>query len=159
MSTFSDTWSATTVSDNEQTEPPEPGTYEIALDDARAFTAKSGKDWFVVELRIVTGENMGHQWSVLADLTKDGGVKAAKSMSAKLGVPIDEIGSLDDLDRLAKQHVGSYYEVDVVQRGDFRNTYFRGPITGEQMSTSDVPADVPTAAAPGAAVADDEIPF
>lgn len=156
---FGETWGNTTVSDNEQSEPPEPGTYEVALDDARAFTAKSGKDWFVVELRVVTGENIGHQWSVLADLTKEGGVKAAKSMSAKLGLPVDEIHSLDDLDRLAKLHTGSYYEVDVVQKGEFRNTYIRGPLTGEQTSTSDVPADVPAAATTAPAYDDDDIPF
>ena len=159
---FQEQWGSATVNDSDKSSPPEPGTYEVALDDARAFTAKSGTDWFVVAFRVVTGQGIGHQWSVLANLAKDGGVAAAKSMSAKLGVPIDEVNCLEDLDRLAKLQVGGYYAVDVVQKGDFRNTYIRERVTGETPA-SDVPAsDVPVPDAVGAgfaAVDDDDIPF
>lgn len=154
---FGDQWASATVGDNERTEPPEAGTYEVALEDARAFTAKSGTDWFVVDFKIVTGHGTGHKWSVLANLGKEGGVTAAKAMSAKIGVPIDEVAGLEDLDRLVKQHIGEYFEVDVVQKGDFRNTYIRDRVTAVEPA-SDIPTDpVPVNAAQSAI--DDDIPF
>jgi hypothetical protein len=154
---FGDQWASATVGDNDST-PPECGIYDIALDDASAFTAKSGVDWFVVKLRVCNGAEMGHQWSVLANLTKEGGVKAAKAMSAKIGVPIDEVTGLEDLDRLVKQHIGEYFEVEVVQKGEFRNTYFRDRATGDTPS-GDVPADPAPVGAAQTAIDDDDIPF
>lgn len=153
---FADQWGAATVNDSDRTEPPEPGLYEVALDDARAFTAQSGNPWFVVELRVVTGDQTGHKWSILADLAKEGGIKAAKSMSAKLGVDVSEIASIEDLDRLAKVHVGSYYTVDVVQKGDFRNTYVRGPADGVSEPAG---AAAQSAAQEPPPYTDEDIPF
>ncbi len=154
---FAEAWTSATT-DTERSEAPEPGVYEVTLEDARAWTAQSGTDWFAVDLHVIAGASTGHQWSVLANLSKEGGVKAAKSMSAKLGVAIDEVSGLADLDRLLKVQVGNYYEVDVVQRGDFRNTYIRDRITGEQPAESDVPSDFPSADSSGSDDAED-IPF
>lgn len=153
---FGDQWASTTVGENDTSDPPEAGTYSVSLDDARAFTAKSGTDWFVVDFKIVTGHGTDHKWSVLANLSKEGGVKAAKSMSVKLGVPIDEVAGLEDLDRLVKEHIGEYFEVDVVQKGDFRNTYIKDRVSGEAAS------DIPTDREPVAVAVDDDdddIPF
>jgi hypothetical protein len=159
---FGDQWAVATVNDSDRTDPPEPGTYETALTDARAFTAKtSGVDWFVIELRVLAGPQQDHTWSVLANLNKEGGVVAAKSMSAKLGVAIDDVHSLDDLDRLVKVHIGNYYSVDVVQNGEWRNTFIRERIAGATMPLSDVPSDVPVPAGnahPGP-VDEEDIPF
>lgn len=153
---FAETWGSTTVSDNDRSEAPAPGTYEVAIEDAKAFTSKAGDDWFVVELKIITGDQAGHQWAVLSKLSTEGGVKAAKSMCSRMGVPVNAITSLDELDTAAKTVVGQYFAADVVQKGEYRNTYIGDRLTGVE-PVSDVPSDVP---AEGAAPDDDDdIPF
>jgi hypothetical protein len=153
---FGDQWASATIG-GDTSDPPEPGTYEVALTDGRAFTSKGSEDWFVVEFRILAGHGQDHTWSVMANLGKEGGVKAAKAMSAKLGVPIDEVTCLQDLDRLVKQQVGGYFEVDVVQNGDYRNTFIRDRVSGE--AASDLPTDPAPVGGGPATFDDDDIPF
>jgi hypothetical protein len=156
---FADTWAAAKVNDSEKSDPPDVGMYEVAIEDARAFTAQSGKDWFVVDFKVLSGASAGHTWSVLANLGTDGGVNAAKSMSAKLGVPVDQVSGLESLDSLVKQSVGGYFMVEVVQKGDFRNTYIRERMNAGQPAVANVSAAIAASDAQAPVVYDDDIPF
>lgn len=153
---FGDQWGAATVGENDRSDPPEPGIYQVAVTDAKAFTAKSGSDYLIVELRIVSGHGIGHEWSLVANLSTEGGVKAAKNISARLGLPIEHIASLEDLDREVKIPIGSYFEVEVVQKGEWRNTYIKGPATAD---VSDVTPAEPASVGAAQSTVDDDIPF
>lgn len=141
--------------DREDTEAPDPGLYDVALDDAKAFTSKAGNAVIVVEFRVVAGQNMGHRWSDVRGLQSEGAVKAAKAMCSRLGIRVDEVTSLDDIDTALKTLKGRYFEVEVVQNGEYRNSYVQGPATS---SSSDIPTPDDVADARQAA-ADDDVPF
>jgi hypothetical protein len=146
---FSDTWPNATVDDQpDRTQPPEPGTgYTVIVRDAKALTAKnSGEDWVIIELEGIDGaaaQQAGFTKRVVRDL----------------GVDIDSISgaSIEELDQALKPVIGQYFSVDVVQNGDYRNTYFRGPATVRQ---DELPAAA-VSGGPGSAVDDDgtTIPF
>lgn len=138
----------------ENSEPPDPGLYEVSVQDARAFESKAGDDILVVEFRVITGPLTGHTWGVVNTFKSEGAVKVAKGMCSRLGVDVDGIGSLDELDTAVKAVLGNYYAVEVKQNGQYRNTYVEAPL-------SDVPKQgipgMPDATAPAA---DDEpVPF
>ena len=151
-------WNTTSV-DNGKSEAPEPGTYEVLLHDARAFTSKAGDDYVALELKVATGAAAGHEWTELRSFRDEKAVKATKATVARLGMTdIDEIASLDEFDTRLKQLVGNWYTVDVKQNGDYRNVYFNGQTNGRPAMQSDVPADT-SDFAPAAAGNDDDIPF
>lgn len=133
------TW-ANTTTDFDASAPPEPGIYEVLLEDGRAFTANSGKDFLVLTWRIATGPHAGHQWDALHGFGSEGAVKVAKSMLIKIGIDTDAIRSLDEMDRAVKHATGDWYVVEVKQNGEYRNTYVTSKIKAPA-SGSDVPAD------------------
>lgn len=153
-------WNTTTV-DNGNSQAPEPGTYEVLLQDARAFTSRAGDDYVALDLKVATGAEAGHEWTELRSFKNDNAVKATKATVARLGVTdIDEIASLDEFDAKLKHLIGTWYAVDVKQNGEYRNVYFNGVVSNTPAMTSDVPADTsdfqPATAGP---VAEDDIPF
>lgn len=129
-------------------QPPEPGVYEVALDGLRAFTSKAGNDMVVVEVRDLKD---GYMWAVLGGFKSPGAVGMTKEMCLSLGVDVADVSSLDGLNDRLQGAAGQYFKVEVEQNGDYRNTRFLHRIE------SDVPADVSEAVA--AAKADDDIPF
>lgn len=153
-------WSSTTVDSNNTSDAPEPGTYEVLLQDAKAFTSKAGEDYVALELKVATGEHAGHEWTELRSFRNEGAVKATKATVARLGMNVDEIATLDEFDSQLKQLVGTWYTVDVVQKGEYRNTYINGKVNNEPV-TPDVPADTSDfqSAATAATAATDDIPF
>jgi hypothetical protein len=156
-------WNQTTVDSNGNSEAPDPGTYEVLLHDARAFTSKAGDDYVALELKVAAGEHAGHEWTELRSFRNEGAVRATKATVTRLGLTgIDEIASLDEFDAQLKQLIGNWYTVDVVQKGEYRNTYINGQVSNTP-AASDVPADTSDfepATAPGAAaLGDEDIPF
>jgi hypothetical protein len=159
---FSDTWPNATVDDQpDRTQPPEPGTgYTVIVRDAKALTAKnSGEDWVIIELEGIDGAAAQHQWAVLQGFKSAQQAGFTKRVVRDLGVDIDSISgaSIEELDQALKPVIGQYFSVDVVQNGDYRNTYFRGPATVRQ---DELPAAA-VSGGPGSAVDDDgtTIPF
>lgn len=152
---FDESWGHASV-DNDGGEAPEPGIYDVAIDDAKAFTSRAGKDVLIFELRVVTGPAMGHQWTEMRGFDTAPQTKAAKSMCHQLDVPVDEVESLEGLDQQVKGLIGRYFEVDIVQNGQWRNCYVRGP-----SATTPAGSDLPSqpVAAPAAPVDEEDIPF
>jgi hypothetical protein len=154
--TFNPTqWNDTNV--DSKSEAPEPGTYEVLLIDARAFTSKAGDDYVILELRVATGPSAGHEWSELRSFRDEKAVKATKATVSRLGMDVDGIATLDEFDHQLKQLIGNWYTVDIKQNGEYRNCYFNGKVTA--MPATDVPADTSDFAPAHAGPADDTIPF
>lgn len=135
-----DTWQAASIDQQDgSNEAPDPGpsgkaTFDVALDDARAFVSKAGNAVIVLDLRVTGGPMDSYQWSELRGLKTDGQVKAAKATCARLGVDVGAVTGLEDLDALLKERVGNFYEIDVVQNGEYRNVYVQGPASDVQSS-------------------------
>lgn len=165
MSDFDPTaWQQADINTTEErTGPPEPGTYVVALEDAKAFTSKAGNSVMVLDLRVTGGDADGYAWGEVRGFANDGQIKAAKATCSRIGVDVDHVTSLDEIDELLKQHVGEFYEVNVVQNGDYRNVYVNGHASGDfQAPQTDVPADTSDfepAASPAGGVPDEDIPF
>lgn len=149
--------------DGERTSPPPPGDYEVTITDARAFTSKANNSVLIVDMKVLGGEQTGHEWSEMRGFGSDGAIKAAKAMCSRMGIDVATIASLDELDTAVKDTIGFYYAVRVVQNGDYRNTYVNDRVTG--VPSTDVPVvDTrdfkPAAVGAGAGVQDDDdIPF
>jgi hypothetical protein len=157
---FQDTWHDATVDDQpDRTQPPAPGNgYTVAVRDAKAINSKAGDDWVIIELEGVTGAASEHQWSVLRGFKSPQQAGFTKRVCRDLGVDIDAVTSLDELDQALKPIIGQYFTVDVVQNGEYRNTYFRGtagPPEQEQLPAAAV------GGGPGSATNEDgeSIPF
>jgi hypothetical protein len=142
MTGFASTWgnASTNPQDQDDNDPPAPGTYSVALTDARAFTSKAGK-----ELRIVDGAQEGYKWSVLMGFQSEGAAGVAKSFCSGLGVDVDNVEPpIENLNAALKPHVGDYYSVDVYENKGYVNTKVTARLDGST-PVSDVPSDnVPT---------------
>lgn len=131
-----------------ENEPPEPGRYEAALIDAGAAISKKEKPYQKMVWQRLEDK---YEWTVIHGFGSEGAANMAKREARAVGVDVDSITSLDELDAGLKAQVGGYYIVDVQRSGDFTNTYVSGTLTG------DVPVDAPEPVP--AAVADDSVPF
>jgi hypothetical protein len=144
MSGFASTWPNASTEGGESNPPPEPGTYSVSLQDARAFESKAGNEVMVTEFRILDGPREGYVWSVVNGFKTPGAAGVAKSLAVSLGADV-EVTSLEELDANLKLQIGLYYEVAVKQNGEWVNTYVNGSLTAGQVPESDVPNDnVPT---------------
>lgn len=155
--TFNDTWPTATVNDGERDDrtPPPEGDYDVALVDAGAFTAKSGNDIVKLGLRVIGGLSNGHEWTELRNFKSQGAANATKTTCARLGVPVEGVSSLAELNDRLKEIVGQYFEVTVQRNGEYLNTYINGP------AIPDVPINEPEPIAVGSdpSPGDDDIPF
>lgn len=142
---FAQAWQQASINqDGDSNNPPEPGLYDVAIIDTKAFVSKAGNEVLVIEMRVVAGPAEGYEWADVRGFGSEGQVKAAKSMCARLGVNVDAIGSLNDLAIELKRFEGLYYQVEVVQNGEYRNTYIQQQITPGQPGTANLPqSDVP----------------
>lgn len=150
---FDEHWESANADGPTNNEPPEAGTYCVALIDGDAFVSKAGEDFAKLGFRDTAS---GHEWDVLLGFGSQGAANVAKGTCAAIGVSVDEVETLEDLASALKEHVGKFYDVTVKQNGDYRNTYIDGEATG-----TDVPAEMPEpeAVAAGGGSDDDEIPF
>lgn len=141
MSQFNaDAWSsADPNAPMDSNDPPAPGEYDVVINDARAFQSKAGNDVAIVEWQITGGSQTGYSWPDLYGFKNDGQIKAAKAMCDRIGVDVDTVSSLEDLDARLKERIGEYFRIEVVQNGQWLNTYVRG--TATQQPLSDVPDD------------------
>lgn len=159
-----DMWQSTNVDSENTNTAPDPGpdgkaTFDVALDDARAFVSKAGNAVIVLELRIVAGPLDNYQWSELRGLKSEGQIKAAKATCARLGIEdLDTVSGIEDLESRLKERVGNYYEIEVVQNGEYRNVYFQGPSRPSDV-TGAIPSKQEAATAMAAVEGDEEIPF
>lgn len=146
----------------ESNDPPKPGEYEVVIAGARAFTSSKGNDIAIVEWNITAGPLTGYQWPDIYTFKNEGSIKAAKGMCARIGVDVEQVGALEDLDAALNARVGEYFRVKVVQNGNFRSTYVLGR-ANEQLAPrgSDFPDDgaFQSAGAGGGAQETEDIPF
>jgi len=152
-------WASTDANAEMQSnDPPAPGKYDVVIADARAFTSKAGNDIAIVEWNITGGPQAGYQWPSLYGFKNEGQIKVAKSMCSRIGVDVDTIAGLEDLDRALKGTVGEYFQVEVTQNGEHRNTYVQGRAGAQR--ASDIPEDGAfTPAATGPVGSTDDVPF
>lgn len=137
---------------------PDPGVYEVVVEDVQAFTSNSGNDIVVIGFKIATGPQAGYEWSELRGFKNEGSIKATKATCARLGVDVGSVTNLTELDAALKAAaVGNWYSIEVKQNGEYRNVYVNSKV---EAGTTDVPA--PKAeefATAGAPAADEPIPF
>lgn len=129
-------------------EPPAPGTYTATLAVAEAFTSKKDEAWVKFVWRLL---DQTDEWSVLYGFRSQAAANVAKNQIREVGVDVDNVAGLDGLDAALKQVVGGYFDIEVVQSGEFLNTYVRGK------ATSELPDSVPAAAV--ATAQTDSVPF
>jgi hypothetical protein len=159
--TFSSTWgSASTNPKDQEDAPPPVGTHSVSLDDARAFTSKAGNEVLIATFRVLDGPHEGVKWDVVMGFSSEGAAGVTKSFCQSLGVDVDsvEASSIENLNDALKAHLGTYYGVDVVQKGISFNTYVTGRLDGSA-PVSDVPADGAPAHAPASKEDQDEAPW
>lgn len=137
----------------EQNDPPDPGIYDVSIQDARAFTSKAGKDTIVIELRVTSGPTVGHEWPILLGFGSTNAAKVAANQCSRLGVDIKAVSTLDELDTALKTHIGTYHQAEVKQNGEYRNTWLQGRVEGVQ---SDLGTDGSEFATTSAGAADDD---
>lgn len=144
---FEDTWANASTEDSGDNAPPD-GLYDAALMDAGAFTSKQGNDVGKLEWQTVDKQ---YQWTQILGFKNPKQAGFSKAQCMKVGVDVDGVSSLDELDEALKEKVGGFYELEVQHNGEFVNTYVR-----DGAVPSDLPAPDPVpAAAPGAEFGDD----
>jgi hypothetical protein len=153
---FSDTWAAAPVDDQQDTSQPPIGLFTVEITNAKAITSKAGDDWVIIEVRGIDGAAQDIDWSVLQGFKSPQQAGFTKRVVRDLGVDIDTISGsdIDELDQALKPIVGTYHTVEVKQNGDYRNTYFRGPVKQETL-----PAEQTAAAGAATNGNDEDIPF
>lgn len=165
MSFPTDVWQSTNIDQDDNPGAPDPGpdgkaTFDVALDDARAFVSKAGNAVIVLNLRVVGGPLDNYQWGEVRGLKSEGQIKAAKATCARIGVgDLDTVTGIEDLESRLKEHVGTYYEIEVVQNGEYRNVYFQGKSTPSDVPNDLLPSKQEAAAAIAGATAEEDIPF
>ena len=151
---FSENWSKATVDGSENTSPPPEGTYEVALVQASAFTSKKGAEIVKLEFRVVSVKEQGHEWTEIRSFASQGAANAAKATCFRLGVDVETVATLEELDSELKACAGRYYEVTVKRNGEYLNTYVEDVVTpsgGTPPAGDFQPAPVP--------LLDDDVPF
>lgn len=157
MTDFADTWgSANPDAAGNDNEAPL-GDHTVALTAARAYMSKKKNEpWVSLTLKVVVPRNgieAGYEWDELFGFRSQKQANVTKKTVRDLGVDVDNVGgSITDLHDALQVQLGKYYEVEVVQSGDWRNTYIKGEALG-----SDIPTDAPQADVPEAEKED--IPF
>lgn len=127
---FADTWTSADpdAGPSSNTEPPEPGLYAVHLADARAFTSNAGNEVMILTWKVNTS---GREWDVLYGFKNQGQANIAASAVKDLGLDPKALGSLADIDAAIATAKGNYYDVEVVQNGQYRNSYIRGRFAGD----------------------------
>lgn len=159
---FEDTWGNADPDavGGESGKPPAPGTYIVAMKDARAGTSKAGNAYAVISLVDLRTQ---HEWDVLFGFKTQGAANFAKNQIRELGVNVDSVADLDGLDTALKEKAGTYYEVEVVAPSDPKydaSTYIRGVAeAAPPPAQSDIPSDAGPAPVAAGAIDTEEVPF
>jgi hypothetical protein len=148
---FDDTWADASPEGGEDNAPPN-GLHDAALIDAGAFTSKSGNDVARLEFQTVDKQ---HQWTSILGFGSSKQAGFSKAQCMKVGVDVDAVASLEELDAALKACTGGFYEVEVEHNGEYVNTYVRD---GAQPNESDIPTPEMEPAPAGAEFGDD-VPF
>lgn len=163
MSSFdAGAWQNTPTDQNgDRNPPPSPdGTYEVILKDGKAITANSGDDYVILTLEVASGDQGGYTWDELRSFKSDGARGATKTTLSRLGIDVDSLTCLEDIDQAVKDKIGTWYTVDIRQNPKderYRNVYVNGTV---EPKGTDVPAPDPAEfAATGAPANDDNVPF
>lgn len=147
---------------------PDPGNYTVVLEATSAYTNKKQNDVIRLDLRVISSEYGNawahHTWAEFLNFKTDLSYNFAKGTLEKLGMNLDGVASLADFNTRLAPLVGNWYLIEVEDKGQYRNVYFRdqvptdGPVT---VPGTDVPADVSDFQPAPATVApsDDDIPF
>lgn len=155
--TFDETWEEATVNEGDGFQPmspPAPGVYDAVVTAGKTFTShKTGRDYMVVTFE----SSAGDAWEVYFSFGSVRAAALAKAQAALLGVDTERVNTLLELGDALYGRVGNSVTVEVVQNGEYRNTYVRasdGGGTGEepQPLATDISEEEDVAAA-------DEIPF
>lgn len=160
MSDFNSQWADATVGDGEQSnfDPPPDGDHIAELRKAQALRSKKDEDWVVLEWREL---QTGHDWTLMLGFKSQGQANLTKTACSRLGIQVDEVFSLEQLDQELGRVAGGYFEVTVKTNGDFRNTYVNGPARSQQRPLTDVPVpeDEMRPAAAAVTAGDERVPF
>lgn len=152
---FEETWPKATV-DGSNSNPPQEGEYELLLKGASAFNSKAGKDIVTLDLEVVSAIETGYEWTELRSFASQGAANAAKATCHRLGVDVESVSSLEELDSALKAVVGGYFSATVKRNGEYLNTYINEATQAAQVPVPVDPEPVPS----GVASADgDDIPF
>lgn len=135
--------------------PPEPGVYTATLLDAGAFFSKVGDAIQKMRWGCVESPN---EWTVIYGFKTQGAASFAKREARAVGVSVDAVSSIEELNMALQTYKGAYFEVEVTRNGDFLNTYIRGPVQAGSPLAS-VPAQQPAAQPTGAHIPTDDVPF
>lgn len=148
--TFTDTWTNADPDATGGGDPPEDGTHDVVLNDAGAFLSKEKQEpWVKLSFRRLTDD---HEWDVIQGFKSQKQANFSKKTCQLIGVDVDAVGDLDELDKALRERCGNYFTVEVKTNGDFVNTYVQEGAPAPDF----VPPPVAAAAEP---VADDDIPF
>ena len=142
----------------EDSSPPAPGVYTATLLDAGAFFSKAGEAFQKMRWGCVEAPN---EWTKMFGFKTQGAANFAKKEARSLGVNVDAVSSIEELNAALGARKGSYFEVEVVQNGEYVDTYVRGPVqSGTPLAA--VPDQEPPVAQPqpvGAHIPTDDVPF
>ena len=139
---FTETWQSASTND-ERPEAPDPGNYDVRLEDAKALLSKKDEAWVILSWRVMSLRNKDHQWDELFGFRSQKAASITKKTIGLLGVDVDAVSSLDEIDSALKGLIGRMYEVEVKQSGQYRNTYVLGP-AAEQPPAQATPGGDPT---------------
>lgn len=147
---FGEAWMNANPDDIGGNQPPEPGLHDAALVDTVAAMSKRGSLYMRLTWQRVEDR---HQWDAMFGLGTPTGIALAKREARELGIDIDTVSTIEQLDAALATKRGGYYRVSVEQNGDYTNTYVRGVLTPE------VPVEAPAPSSPTPAAANDDVPF
>lgn len=151
---FEETWETASINEsNDDWTPPE-GVYVATLTRSEAFTSKDGKELIILNFRSDLGE-----WAALFGFGSDKATAFTKTQCARLGVKVNKVHSLYELDSALGEVVGNQYTVEVVKNGKYTNTYVQGEKSGESEGGLAVDATVNGAAPSSTFTSSDDIPF
>lgn len=161
--TFEQQWANASADENPPSnmDPPGEGAFQVALTAAKALVSKKGNEVVILELRAVGPPSDGYEWTHFLRFEPQGVANIAKRTCHLIGVAVDAVESLDDLNEALQEHVGNYYDIEVKRNGDYLNVYFDGPSqslppTPPTQFVTDGPRQT---AAKVVAGIDDDIPF
>ena len=159
--TFADTWQSADPDavGGQPDKPPAPGEYLVTLIDGKAGTSKKGNAYTVLTFR---DERSQHEWPVLFGFKSQAQANFAKNQIRELGVDVDAVADLDELDQALKAVVGSYYDVEVEAASDPQyddSTYIRGRAGSAPPSDVEQTAEIPGTEPAAAGVDTDDVPF
>jgi len=148
-------------------EPPPPGSYTAELTNSGAFTSKAGEDWCKFTFRIADGNQAGHEWDLIQTLEDKPALSITYRQLKAIGVDLDGVASLDELEGAISAYEGRRYLVEVSRNGQYTNTNIKGedtqtalPIAAGARTAPDVPIDRTDLGPPnGTDPADEDIPF